>query len=192
MNIDETVNQLEAILFAAGYPVTFERIAEVLEIEHESVTEVAEALKKRCDDNGGVQLVLYHDSCQLCTKEKYETVVRKALGMKTTGTISASLLEVLSIVAYNQPVTKSFIEQIRGVDCSYAVSSLCEKQLIECVGRLEVPGKPMIYATTDTFLRLFGLSSVADLPHDSIPEMTESAEKPEETAEEAAEEKTEE
>ena len=112
--------------------------------------------------------------------------------MNTTGTISASLLEVLSIVAYNQPVTKSFIEQIRGVDCSYAVSSLCEKQLIECVGRLEVPGKPMIYATTDTFLRLFGLSSVADLPHDSIPEMTESAEKPEETAEEAAEEKTEE
>ena len=185
MNIDETVNQLEAILFAAGYPVTFEKIAEVLEIEPDAVTEAAELLKKRCDENGGVQLVMYHDSCQLCTKEKYELVVRKALGMKTTGTISASLLEVLSIVAYNQPVTKSFIEQVRGVDCSYAVSSLCEKQLIECVGRLDVPGKPMIYSTTDTFLRLFGLSSVADLPHDSIPEMTEPAEKDEENTEAA-------
>jgi len=163
MNLNESGRIIEAILFGAGYPVTFERIAEILETDIETVKTIITYEKDKYEDRG-IQLIIFEDSCQLCTKEEYESYVKRALGMKSGGALSNSALEVLAVVAYNQPVTRAFVEQVRGVDCSYAISSLCEKQLIECSGRLDVPGRPMLYSTTDTFLRCFGLASISELP----------------------------
>jgi segregation and condensation protein B len=115
---------------------------------------------------------MFSDSCQLCTDELYERQVKTALGMRHGGALSSSSMETLAIIAYNQPATKSFIEQVRGVDSTYAITTLCEKQLIEVVGRLDVPGKPNLYATTETFLRCFGLSSLEELPKTEVLEST--------------------
>ena len=115
-------------------------------------------------DGRGIQLLLYPDTCQLTTKEVFAPYIREALGIKRGGNLSASSLEVLAVVAYNQPVTRAYIDTVRGVDSSYAVTSLLDKNLIEAVGRLDAPGRPMLYGTTDKFLRVFGLSSLADLP----------------------------
>lgn len=167
MNRNEAEQIIEAVLFAAGYPVSYEKLAEILDLTDAEVRTMTEHLRDSYN-NRGIQLVLYEESCQLCTREEYESYVRNALGIRGAGALSASLMEVLAIVAYNQPVTRAFIEQVRGVDSSYAVSTLVEKQLIECTGRLDVPGKPMLFSTTDTFLRVFGLSSVSELPKKEI------------------------
>ena len=160
-----TSSILEAVLFAAGYPIEYEKLAAVAEVSETEVREAALALQKQYEADGrGFQLVLYADSCQLCTREGYESYIRNALGIKQSGRLSASCLEVLAIIAYNQPVTKAVIEQIRGVDSSYALGVLGEKSLIESVGRLDVPGKPNLYGTTSDFLRVFGLSSLEELP----------------------------
>lgn len=160
---------LEAVLFAAGYPVPYERLGELAEM---SVDEIKEAVKtlheKYKAENFGIQIVLFENECQMCTKEVYEGYVRDALGIKQNGKLSNSSLEVLAIVAYHQPVTRSQIEHIRGVDSSYAVNSLVTKKLIEEKGRLEVPGRPVLFGTTLDFLRCFGLSSLADLPDASV------------------------
>jgi len=116
----------------------------------------------------GIQMLLFPDACQLCTKETYAPYIREALGIKRGGNLSASSMEVLAVVAYNQPVTRSFIDQVRGVDSSYAVNSLIDKALIEACGRLDAPGRPMLYVTTDKFLRVFGLSSLSELPATEI------------------------
>ena len=116
----------------------------------------------------GLNLLLFPDTCQLSTKEQFAPYIREALGIRRGGNLSASSLEVLAIVAYNQPVTRSFIDQVRGVDSSYAVNALIDKALIESCGRLDAPGRPMLYATTDKFLRVFGLSSLEDLPATEI------------------------
>lgn len=165
----ETVNELipviEAVLFAAGYPVPYERLAEITESDEtlvkEAVLTVAEKYKA---EDYGIQVVVFETECQMCTKEIYEGYVREALGIRQGGKLSNSSLEVLAIVAYHQPVTRSQIERIRGVDSSYAVSSLVMKKLIEEKGRLEVPGRPVLFGTTADFLRCFGLSSLDDLP----------------------------
>ena len=104
------------------------------------------------------------DTCQLTTKETYAPYIREALGIRRGGNLSASSMEVLAIVAYNQPVTRSFVDLVRGVDSSYAVTSLLDKGLIEAAGRLDAPGRPMLYVTTDKFLRVFGLNSLDELP----------------------------
>ena len=160
---------IEAILFAAGFPVKYERIEEVLGISEEELKELLTSETFAYRDRG-IRLVMFSDSCQLCTNEDYEKQVKAALGMRSGGALSNSALETLAIVAYNQPVTKAFIEQVRGVDSSYAVTTLGEKQLIEVVGRLEVPGKPNLYGTTDTFLRCFGLASLEELPKNEVLE----------------------
>ncbi len=167
MKNEELIPVVEAILFAAGFPVKYERIAEVLGISEEELKALltGEAFAYR---DRGIRLVLYSDSCQLCTNEKYEKQVKAALGMRSGGALSNSALETLAVIAYHQPVTKAFIEQVRGVDSSYAVTTLGEKQLIEVVGRLDVPGKPNLYGTTDTFLRCFGLASLEELPKSEV------------------------
>ena len=156
---------IEAVLFAAGYPVPFERLCELCEAE-ESL--VREAVSDLCDKykagEFGIQILVFNEACQMCTKEDYESYVRDALGLKQGGKLSNSSLEVLAIVAYHQPVTRSQIEKIRGVDSSYAVSSLSMKKLIEEKGRLDVPGRPVLFGTTADFLRCFGLTSLDDLP----------------------------
>ena len=116
------------------------------------------------DTGHGIILLLYPTTCQLTTKEQYAPYIREALGIRRGGNLSASSMEVLAVVAYNQPVTRSFIDLVRGVDSSYAVNSLLDKGLIEAAGRLDAPGRPMLYVTTDKFLRVFGINSLDELP----------------------------
>ncbi|MBR6768166.1 MAG: SMC-Scp complex subunit ScpB [Clostridia bacterium] len=156
---------IEAVLFAAGYPVPYERLSELCEAEEALVREVVSDLSDKYKAGEfGIQILLFDEACQMCTKETYESYVRDALGLKQGGKLSNSSLEVLAIVAYHQPVTRSQIEKIRGVDSSYAVSSLTMKKLIEEKGRLDVPGRPVLFGTTADFLRCFGLTSLDDLP----------------------------
>ncbi len=167
MKNEEYVPVIEAALFAAGFPVKFERLEEVLGLSHDDLLELLRS--KAFEYKGrGIRLVMFSDSCQLCSNEEYEKQVKSILGMRSGGALSNSALEVLAIIAYNQPVTKAFIEQVRGVDSSYAVTTLGEKQLIEVTGRLDVPGKPNLYGTTDTFLRCFGLGSLDELPKSEV------------------------
>lgn len=167
MKNEEYVPVIEAALFAAGFPVKFERLEEVLGLSHDDLLELLRS--KAFEYKGrGIRLVMFFDSCQLCSNEEYEKQVKSILGMRSGGALSNSALEVLAIIAYNQPVTKAFIEQVRGVDSSYAVTTLGEKQLIEVTGRLDVPGKPNLYGTTDTFLRCFGLGSLDELPKSEV------------------------
>ncbi len=175
MDKRELIPIIEAILFAAGFPVKYEKIAETLEITVDELKEILHSDAFAYEDRG-IRLVTFSDSCQLCTNELYESAVKTALGMRHGGALSNSSMETLAIIAYNQPVTKSFIEQVRGVDSSYAVTTLCEKQLVEVVGRLDVPGKPNLYATTETFLRCFGLSSLDELPKTEMLESASEAE----------------
>ena len=109
-------------------------------------------------------MLCYADSAQLCTAGEYAAQVKKALGITKTLTLSQSALEVLAVIAYNQPATRAYVEQIRGVDSGYAVSVLMDRGLIETRGRLDAPGKPNLYGTTDAFLRLFGIDSLDELP----------------------------
>jgi segregation and condensation protein B len=163
MNYQDRIPVIEAILFAAGFPVKYERIAETCEITVEELSELLDS-EAFAYEGRGIRLVRFSDSCQFCTNEAYERQVKAALGMRSGGALSNSALEVLAIVAYNQPVTKPFIEQVRGVDSSYAVTNLLERGIIECRGRLDVPGKPRLYGTTPVFLRSFGLSELSELP----------------------------
>ena len=115
-------------------------------------------------DRRGIRLIRLEDSLQLCTRTEYADYIRRALETRKAPQLSQAALEVLAIIAYRQPVTKAYIEQVRGVDSSNTVNTLAEKGLIEECGRLDVPGRPMLFRTTDDFLRSFGLSGVADLP----------------------------
>ena len=156
---------VEAILFAAGYPVKYQKLSEVLGIPKADVKRLVEHMLPRYSEGShGIQLLIFPDTCQLCTKERFAPYIREALGIRRGGNLSASSMEVLAIVAYNQPVTRTFVDTVRGVDSSYAVNSLLDKGLIEAVGRLDVVGRPMLYATTDKFLRVFGIESLAELP----------------------------
>ncbi len=164
-NIKEFFPAIEAVLFATGYPVPYEKLAEVIETDEATVREaVSELCLKYASDGHGIQIIEFENECQFCTKEVYEAYVREALGIRQGGKLSNSSLEVLAIVAYRQPVTRAQIEHIRGVDSSYAVSSLMLKKLIEEKGRLDAPGRPVLFGTTTDFLRCFGLTSLNDLP----------------------------
>ncbi len=162
---------IESILFAAGYPIAYDMIATVLGLDLRSTKKIIAHMAEEYNGENskrGLNLLLFPETCQLCTKEQFAPYIREALGIRRGGNLSASSMEVLAIVAYNQPVTRSFIDQVRGVDSSYAVNSLIDKALIESCGRLDAPGRPMLYATTDKFLRVFGLNSLDELPATEI------------------------
>ena len=162
---------IEAILYAAGYPVKYEKIAEVLGLDLRNTKTLISHMCDKYngeDSNHGILLLMYEDTCQFCTKEQYAPYIREALGIRRGGNLSASSMEVLAIVAYNQPVTRTFVDQVRGVDSSYAMNSLIDKALIEACGRLDAPGRPMLYATTEKFLRVFGLRSLSELPETEV------------------------
>ncbi len=162
---DYLVNALEAVLFAGGEPVSFERLAQIFDITKVEVEIVAESLQKRLSgSNSSFELCRLADSVQLCTKKEFAEPVQKLLEIKRTAPISKAALEALAIVAYKQPVTKTYIEQVRGVDCSGIISTLIQRELIEESGRLDAPGRPILYQTTPNFLRCFGLESLEDLP----------------------------
>ena len=162
---------IEAILYAAGYPVKYEKIAEVLGLDLRNtktlISHMAETYNSE-NSKHGISLLTFDETCQFCTKEQYAPYIREALGIRRGGNLSGSSMEVLAIVAYNQPVTRSFIDQVRGVDSSYAVNSLIDKALIASCGRLDAPGRPMLYATTEKFLRVFGLRSLSELPETEV------------------------
>ena len=156
---------IEAVVFAAGYPVPYEKLSAVTGIGVREVKNLAQRIaKKYAEDQHGILLLTFKDSCQFCTKEQYATYVREALGIRRGGNLSNSSMEVLAVVAYNQPVTRAFIDAVRGVDSNYAVSSLIDKELIVATGRLDAPGRPLLYGTTEKFLRVFGLSTLDELP----------------------------
>lgn len=156
---------IEAVVFAAGYPVPYEKLSAVTGIGVREVKNLAQRIaKKYAEDQHGILLLTFKDSCQFCTKEQYATYVREALGIRRGGNLSNSSMEVLAIVAYNQPVTRAFIDAVRGVDSNYAVTSLIDKELIVATGRLDAPGRPLLYGTTEKFLRVFGLSTLDELP----------------------------
>ena len=166
-SMQEIEQAIEAILFAAGHPMRYDKLAETLGLNAKDVKTMVKEMAKRFEQEDsihGIQLLLYPSTCQLCTKEQYAPYIREALGIRRGGNLSASSMEVLAVVAYNQPVTRSFIDLVRGVDSSYAVNSLLDKGLIEAAGRLDAPGRPMLYVTTDKFLRVFGINSLEELP----------------------------
>ena len=161
----EIEEAVEAMLFAAGYPVEIEKISQILLVPKETVIQTLEKMKEEYESQPrGIQLVFIEASCQLCTKEKYEDYIRLALGIRQRGKLSNSCLEVLAVIAYNQPITKALIDEIRGVDSGHALGVLGEKNLIESKGRLDTIGKPNLYGTTEDFLRVFGLDGLDKLP----------------------------
>lgn len=162
---DNLISTLEAMLFAAGDPVEVSKLAEVVDIDIETVERMLGYLSAQYDErNSGLMLIRIDNKYQLCTREKYSEEVRKLMEIKKNTPLSNAAFEVLAIIAYNKTVTRSFIEQVRGVDCSGPISSLVQKGLIEEKGRLDLPGRPLVYGTTDRFLRCFSLNSLDDLP----------------------------
>lgn len=161
---------LEAILFAAGHPISYATLARVFGITPSKVKDkVFEYSVKYNDPNipRGVMLITYPETCQLCTKQYYLTEIRDALGIRKSGSLSTSSMEALAIVAYNQPVTRVFVDTLRRADSSYAMNNLIDRGLIESKGRLDAPGRPMQYGTTNDFLRCFGLADLDSLPKTS-------------------------
>ncbi len=163
---------IEAVLFSVGEAVELERLQAALEIDAETLGGAAKSLKQRLEsEDRGVRLLEIGDSIQLCSAPNYFEYIQKTVQMKRQAGLSAAALETLSIIAYNQPVTKGTIEFIRGVDCTYSVAKLTERGFIDEAGRAETPGRPILYVTTEEFLRCFGLKSLADLP--TLPEKLE-------------------
>ena len=183
---------LEAVLFAAGHPITYATLARVFELTPAVVKDKVFDYAMKYNDPTiprGVILLTYKDSCQLCTKEHYLHEIRDALGIRKSGSLSTSSMEVLAIVAYNQPVTRAFVDTLRRVDSSYAMNNLLDRGLIKATGRLDVPGRPMLYGTTLDFLRCFGLNDLDSLPKtgDELIEVFEGAKMQEEAIAEEAE-----
>ncbi len=161
---------LEAILFAAGHPISYATLARVFEMTPGKVKDKVFEYSLKYNDPSiprGVILLTYGDSCQLCTKKYYLNEIRDALGIRKSGTLSTSSMEALAIVAYNQPVTRIFVDTLRRADSSYAMNNLIDRGLIEAQGRLDAPGRPMLYGTTPDFLRVFGLKDLSELPSTS-------------------------
>ena len=156
---------LEAILFAAGAPVPAQRIADALDTGIETIKEQAQRLAEEYSAaDRGLAVIRLEDSYQICNKKEYGEYIRHVMDLRRNTPLSQAALEVLAVVAYNQPVTKAFVEQVRGVDCSGVIGSLMTKGLLEEKGRLELPGRPLLYGTTENFLRSFQLDSLDSLP----------------------------
>ncbi len=165
MNKKQTVAAIEAVLFASGDPISIERLSQAFELKSEEIEQHIKELEKKYDStDSGFYVVRLENTYQLVTREEYAPYIKKAFDIKRRTPLSPAALEVLAVIAYNQPVTRSFIEQVRGVDCSGVVSTLIEKGLIEERGRLELPGRPLLYGTTKVFLRSFSLGDLGDLP----------------------------
>ena len=163
---------LEAVLFASGEPVPAARLSLVFGIPEEDVYAMAGELAQEYEAGArGVRLLRLGKSLQLCSAPEYAKIIARVIEHRAAPKLSPGALEALAIVAYFQPVTRAYIEQVRGVDSSYTVSSLVEKGLLESAGRLEAPGRPTIYRTTEGFLRVMGIESLDELP--ALPDMNE-------------------
>ena len=173
MEWKEIESAIEGILFAAGEPVGVERICLALELDRPTVDAVCQRLSDAYSyERRGVRLLKLDNSYQMCSAPEFAPYIRRAFESRRPARLSQPALEVLAIIAYYQPATRAYVDQIRGVDSSYTVGLLLERELIEECGRLAVPGRPIQYRTTQNFLRSFGLSSLEELPElpDSSPE----------------------
>lgn len=178
---------LEAILFANGAPVHIETLSKALEIKVTLAKQLlTELMVEYAQDIHGIAIIRLEDSYQMCNKKEYGEFIRRIMDLKRNAPLSQAALEVLAVIAYNQPVTKAFVEQVRGVDCSGVVGSLTTKGLIEEKGRLELPGRPLLYGTTESFLRCFQIESLDDLP--PLPQQEENSDDENNTSEENNEE----
>lgn len=166
MKFTEGMAAVEAVLFAHGEPIEADKLAAAAEIEKETVERIVERLNDRYGEQGSAFTIgKLGDSYQMMTKPEFSRYIKTAMETRRQTPLSPAALEVLAIVAYNQPVTRGFVDQVRGVDSSGVVRSLVERDLLEEHGRLnDVPGRPIAYRTTDTFLRCFGLNSLDNLP----------------------------
>lgn len=165
MNSEELLSAFEAVLFASGDPISIDRLSEIFEISPEKSEEIALKLENKLEkNNSGIKLLKLENKFQLATRTEYAEYIKKAFDIKRKTPLSPAALEVLAVIAYNQPVTRAFTEQVRGVDCSGVITTLIEKNLIEEKGRLELPGKPLLYGTTDNFLRCFSITDLSELP----------------------------
>lgn len=165
MNINELTASLEAVLFACGEPISLDRICSIFVIDEDTAEKAIKKLTDNLEERkSGLKVVRMGANYQLCTKSHHAEYIKAALDLRRKTPLSAAAFEVLAVIAYNQPVTKAFVEQVRGVDCSGVITTLQEKLLIEEKGRLELPGRPLLYGTTDNFLRCFGVSSISELP----------------------------
>jgi segregation and condensation protein B len=171
MEPEEIKRAIEAILFAAGDPVGIERMALAIGV---GTDQVDVALKELMDtysfERRGMRIVRLEDAYQMVSAQEMSDIITRALETRKPPKLSASALETLTVIAYYQPTTKAFVEQLRGVDSSYTISALLNKKLIEEQGRLSVPGRPILYGTTPDFLRTFGLSSLEELPEVDLPQ----------------------
>lgn len=165
MDYNDIEKKLEGILFAMGESVTVEALSHALDLTPEKIEEALSAMQKKWDeDERGIRIIKLDDAYQMCTsKDVYEYLIRIAKQPKKYA-MTDVLLETLSIIAYKQPITKAEIERIRGVSSDHAVNRLVEYSLVEEIGRLDAPGRPMLFGTTEEFLRSFGITSLSDLP----------------------------
>lgn len=165
----------EAIIFAGGTPVELSRIAKALDItEKETKTQINILIEEYEKAEKGITIIELNKSYQMVSKKEFAPYIRTVMDLRRNTPLSQAALEVLAVIAYNQPVTKAFVEQVRGVDCSGVIGSLCSKELIEEKGRLELPGRPLLYGTTDNFLRCFSVKSIDELP--PLPQTEDSSE----------------
>ena len=173
-NVINLKNTVEAIIFASGEPIDRIRLVESLGCSPERLDNIINEIASEYEARGSaVQLLCLGAEVQFVTRPEYATAVRNVLDMKRNQPLSNAAFEVLAIVAYNQPVTKAFIEQVRGVDCSGVINTLCQRNLIEEAGRLDLPGRPLLYCTTTDFLKCFCMTTLAELPE--IPDTKSAA-----------------
>lgn len=166
----EIKRAIEAILFAAGDPVGVDRMALAIGAGRDQIEENLKALMDAYSfERRGMRIIRLEDAYQMVSAQELSEVITRALETRKPPKLSASALETLTVIAYYQPTTKAFVEQIRGVDSSYTISALLNKKLIEEQGRLTVPGRPILYGTTPDFLRTFGIASLDDLPEVDLP-----------------------
>lgn len=178
----ELQRAIEAILFAAGEPIGISRLSHVLHADESEIIFAAKTLSDELSFNRrGIRVIQLDTSFQMVSSGEMADYITAALETRKPPKLSASQLEVLTIIAYYQPATKALVEQIRGVDSSYSVAALLNKKLIEEAGRLNVPGRPIQYKTTDAFLRTFGISSLAELPEIEKIDIGEPVVPPEQT-----------
>lgn len=181
MKTEELATAVEAVLFASGDPVSIQRLCQTFDADPEDIVKATDVLKARYSDNA-LEILTLENTYQISTKKKYAEYIKKAFDIKRKTPLSQAGLEVLAVIAYNQPVTRAFIEQVRGVDCSGVMATLIEKELIEESGRLELPGRPLLYSTTKNFLRCFSMSDLSELPElprgegASVPDVAEQLE----------------
>ncbi len=165
MEIKQYQAAIEAIIFASGEPVPVSRLALALELDEDTTRRIAEDWAQDVNTRGGgITALKLDDAYQLCSGKAYAGYVRKAMDIRRNTPLSQAAMEVLAIIAYNQPVTRPFVEQVRGVDCSAVIQGLQQKGLIEEKGRMDLPGRPLLYGTSANFLRCFGISSLDQLP----------------------------